>query len=587
MMRSISAIVLLIVCVSWNRAAADDKVQTEVKKDVVLRALVDELERGKDGLKLEDLQRPYFIEYGLGDTVSSSAGARLGALTSSSENRWRRLRTSIRVGSYDQDNTNFSGDYGGYYFSMFGGMGGADIPIEDDYNAIRQGIWWATDREYKSVIENYERKLAFMKTKVIEDKPPDFSHEDPTVSFEDRVEVAISLKDLEKMATDLSRIFLEYPDVQSSSVNINGTAGNKYLVNTEGTRLRVGDARFSLTISATVQADDGMRLSDSINVYARKLDGLPSMKDLSERCRKMVQQLVAIKNAPKLESYTGPVLFEPRAAAVLFSQRFAGQFAGGQRPIGSQSNPDDFEKKLNKRILPKFLNVVDDPTKESIDGQVVMGHYLYDDQGVKVRPVTLVEGGRLKTLVMSRNPSKTFKKSTGHGRGDYRPSPSVGCLVVTSSDAQAEQALRRKLLEACADEDLEFGIRIAVLGSAEGDSGRYSEYLSSLGISGFARGGGEGGTPLAMYKVYPDGHEELVRGAEIARFDLKAFKRMLAAGDKPYVLNSGGTGGRTVVAPGLLFEELDLAKIERDFDKPPILPNPLARAQKPADEADE
>jgi hypothetical protein len=78
--------------------------------------------------------------------------------------------------------------------------------------------------------------------------------------------------------------------------------------------------------------------------------------------------------------------------------------------------------------------------------------------------------------------------------------------------------------------------------------------------------------------VYADGHEELVRGAEIARVDLKAFKRMLAAGDTPYVLNTAGGGdGQTVVVPALLFEELDLAKIDRDFDKPPILPTPLAR----------
>jgi TldD protein len=80
-----------------------------------------------------------------------------------------------------------------------------------------------------------------------------------------------------------------------------------------------------------------------------------------------------------------------------------------------------------------------------------------------------------------------------------------------------------------------------------------------------------------MYKVFPDGHEELVRGAEIARIDLKVFKRMLAAGDTPYVLNTGGGDGSTVVAPAMLFEELDFAKIDRDFDKPPILPTPLAR----------
>jgi len=92
--------------------------------------------------------------------------------------------------------------------------------------------------------------------------------------------------------------------------------------------------------------------------------------------------------------------------------------------------------------------------------------------------------------------------------------------------------------------------------------------------------GGRGGLiPLAMYKVFRDGREELVRGAQVARLDLKAFKRLLAAGDKPYLLNTGGPEGRTTVVPALLFEELDLAKIDRDFDKPPQLPNPLARGE--------
>jgi len=31
----------------------------------------------------------------------------------------------------------------------------------------------------------------------------------------------------------------------------------------------------------------------------------------------------------------------------------------------------------------------------------------------------------------------------------------------------------------------------------------------------------------------------------------------------------------------MLFEELDLAKVDRDFDKPPILPSPLARSAAP------
>jgi TldD protein len=575
-MRRFAAVVFIIACVSSVWGQTGDAVQTEMKRDVVLRALVDELERGKIGLQLEDLQRPYFIEYALMDTTSAAATAKLGAVTSSGENRSRRLRTSIRVGSYELDNTNFQGDYGSYYRrGRFGGGFGGRIPIEDDYDAIRQEIWWATDREYKSVLENYESKLAFMKTKVIEDKPDDFAQAEPVVHFEPRLEPSVDRSRLERMAAALSEIFREYPAVQSSSVSIGGEGGNRYLANTEGTRLRTAGLHYMVSIDATVQADDGMKLSDSITVYARQFDELPSLEELSERCHQMVKRLIDVKNAPTLEAYTGPVLFDAEAAAAIFSQRFARQFAGGQRPVGSQSDPDDFEKKIGKRILPRFVNVVDDPTREVIGGLPVVGHYRYDDEGVEVQPLTLVEDGRLKALVMSRNPSKAFDESTGHGRGAYSPSSTVGCLIVSGTDAADDEALKEELIEAVLDEDLEYGIRVAALGDVGAGGGSYSEYYSSFG----SRGGRGGGTaPLVMYKVYPDGREELVRGAEIARIDLKAFKRMLAVGDHPYVLNMGsGSQGRTVVSPAMLFEDLDLAKIDQDFDKPPILATPLNR----------
>ncbi|MHC4697654.1 MAG: metallopeptidase TldD-related protein, partial [Planctomycetota bacterium] len=210
-------------------------------------------------------------------------------------------------------------------------------------------------------------------------------------------------------------------------------------------------------------------------------------------------------------------------------------------------------------------------------GVPVLGHYKYDDQGVPARPVTLVKDGRLKTLVMSRNPSKEFKNSTGHGRGSHRVSTSTGCLVISADQGLDEAALKTELLEACADEDLEYGIRVASLAGSM-RSGGFSPYGFGGDFDMFSgRRRGSGTDPLVMYKVFPDGREELVRGAEFAEIDLKAFKRILAAGDKPYVLNTGGTTGRTVAVPALLFEELDLAKIDRDFDKPPILPTPLAR----------
>ncbi len=547
---AIAALTLLAAAV----ARAADPADAEMQKDVILRAMVDELQRDHAGLKLEDLERPYFIEFGITDTGTAYAVAELGAIIAQNQQRGRSLRTDVRVGSYQLDNTNFGG--GGY---GEGGGGGADMPIEDDYTAIRQAIWWTSDRDYKGVVEELVQKKAFMEGKLIENKPDDWSHEPPAVYFEDRADLNLDPKPLQELATALSAIFREFPDIQSSRVTVSAVATNKYLVNTEGSRMRTAAVLYTLSASATVQADDGMKLSDSTMAYARKLAELPARDELIKRCREMAQQLIKVKSAPKLDSYTGPVLFDAEAAAAIFGAQFRGAFAGGQRPVGSRSNPDDFANKLNKRILPKFLSVEDDPSKTEIAGEPVLGHYVYDDQAVKAQTVQLIDHGRLKALLMSRNPSKEYSQSNGHGRGSYGASrAAVGCLVVTAQPATDAAGLKRELLEACNDEGLEYGIRIGALGSS----------------------GGRGGSgPLMMFKVFPDGHEEPVRGAEIARIDLKAFKHMLAAGDKPYVLNnaSGSGDGQTLVVPAMLFEELDLAKIDRDFDKPPILPSPLAR----------
>ena len=550
-------------------AEAPTGIDAALKQDVVLRALVDELDRNFTGLKLEDLERPYFIEYALADATGFSVSAVLGAVTDDSDYRARQLRATVRVGSYELDNTNFMGGGRGFPYGRGGGGGGgmAALPIEDNYEAIRQAIWWATDREYKDVVETLAQKKAFMESKLIEDKPPDFAPAEPAVHFDPPAQFDLHADQLKRLAIELSGVFREYPQVQDSSVGLTAGGGNKYLVNTEGTRLRIASTTYTLAIEATVQAEDGMELSDSIEIEVRKFTDLPSLAELTAKCRKLVDRLTQVRDAPILDAYTGPVLFDAEPATSLFAGQFAGRFSGGQRPVGSSTSPDDFENKLGQRILPRGVRVVDDPTREEIAGQPAMGHYRYDDEGVPAQAVTLVEGGKLQTLLMSRNPSKDFATSNGHGRGMFGPQASAGSLMLTADEGESEADLRAELLEAAADEGLDFALRVEALGSVGGGGG-YGRYF---------RGGG-GQTPLVMYKVYPDGKEEQVRGVQIARIDLRSFKDVLAFGDQLYVSNSGrGTQGRTVAAPAMLFEELDLAKIDEDFDKPPILPAPVAR----------
>ena len=124
-----SFVVVAVLCGgSASDLFADSDVKKAVAGDVVLRAMVDELNRGLDGLRLDDLERPYFIEYGAQDAVFLSISASLGAIVNRTQQRGRTLRVNTRVGSYELDNTNFVG--GG-----FSGLARASLPIEDDYEA--------------------------------------------------------------------------------------------------------------------------------------------------------------------------------------------------------------------------------------------------------------------------------------------------------------------------------------------------------------------------------------------------------------------------------------------------------------------
>jgi hypothetical protein len=92
---------------------------------------------------------------------------------------------------------------------------------------------------------------------------------------------------------------------------------------------------------------------------------------------------------------------------------------------------------------------------------------------------------------------------------------------------------------------------------------------------------------VLAYKVYADGHEELVRGLRFRGFSTRLLRDIVAASDEPVAfdfVNNGlpfaihGAGGyvapTTVVAPAVLFEEVELERIQDERSKPPIVPPP-------------
>ena len=90
--------------------------------------------------------------------------------------------------------------------------------------------------------------------------------------------------------------------------------------------------------------------------------------------------------------------------------------------------------------------------------------------------------------------------------------------------------------------------------------------------------------PVMVYRVYPDGREELVRGVDLIGTPLAAFSKIIAGDDKVAVFNGicgAESGGVPVSAasPGILISQIEVQKKEKSQERPPILPPPFVEHQ--------
>ena len=529
-------------------ATADEVRSTE---DVVMRAMVDELERSMKELSIEGLPKPYLIQLGAQDRVTYNMNAEYGAVTKSDDNRSRTLNVRVRVGSYELDNTNFRRPFGQF------GM----LPQDDDYTALRCAIWLLIDRDYKQAVETLTSKQAYLKDKKAEDRPSDYSAAPAVTEVKPRAQLAFDANEWEKNLAKLSERFNQYPKIQDARVTLFAGTVDEWIVNSEGTRLRTSDSGIGIDVSAELQASDGMPLSDSLSYLGERLDQLPAMDKMLADIDEMCAKLIALSEAPILDQYTGPVLFEPRASGRVFDSLLGDGVCARPQAVGAGEDPNNLEKKLGLRILPRSFQIYDDPGPRMFGDTVLAGSFEFDDEAVAAKRVNLVEKGILKDMLSSRAPTKKIAKSSGHGRsggvGDAHAQ--VGCLYVSDENGISNDELRRELTQAAQEEGLAFGLRIAALESGSDNAL---------------------GNPIYAYKVACDGgKEELVRGLQFRSVQTRALKRLLAAGTESKAYNALSRVSSSFIAPAVVFEELELARIEREFDKLPILPPPALRGK--------
>jgi predicted Zn-dependent protease len=536
-----------------------------VEQSPLLTAMKTELDRSVKTLAHADSVPMYFLSYQVTDTDRRTISASYGAIGTDDHSRTRILDIDLRYGDYRLDNTREirgSNDYGSFY----GGY--TMLPLQDDEKAIRTAIWEATDNECKAALEQYTKVKTNQNVMVEqEDTSADFSIEKPNVFVGSTVAVTCDTAAWETRLRELSALFKDYPFVQNSSINMSITNDNRYFVSSEGSSIQQGKSYVRLSVTCSGTCSDGMQIQRYDGFDAATIEGLPADSVVVKTIHRLVGELEVLLKAPLAEPYSGPAILVNRAAGVYFHEIFGHRIEGHRQK--SESEGQTFAKKVNQKILPDFISVIDDPTLSEFKGEFLRGHYLYDDEGVKTEKVTVVDNGVLRNFLMSRSPVRGFPVSNAHGRKQAGRSvvSRQGNLMVRSTKELPFDSLLAQLKEECRKQGKPYGLIFYDISGGFTSTGRSGPQAFKV-------------IPLLVYKYYTDGRPmEAIRGVDIVGTPLASFEQIIATGNDYDTFNGtcGAESGMvpvSAIAPSVLVASMEVEKKFKEQQKPPILPPP-------------
>ena len=529
----------------------------------VLDVMSEELERSRAAF-VEQPTPIYYLSYEITEVKSASASGAFGALTGWTENDARSLDIDLRVGSPALDNTRELRSQGR---GARNARTNVRVPMEDE--ALRTVLWYQTDRKYKQALERFTMVRSDEQVSVeADDTSGDFSVGQAERASAKALPIEVDRAAWEDRVRRYTEPFAESPHVLSARARISADAEARWYVNTEGSAIRTSAAHYRISISASTRADDGMVLPRTEQFFSLTPGGLPDDETVMAVVHGMVADLEALREAPLVEPYTGPAMLSGRASGVFFHE-ILGHRLEGHRQKGATEG-QTFRKMVGEQVLARTFSVVFDPTIDLLAGADLGGGYRYDNEGVKARRVPAIIDGVLKGFLMGRTPIEGFPRSNGHGRKStgFAPVARQSNLIVEVSESSTRDQLKAQLIAMAEAAGKPFGLLFDRIQGGFTSTGRRMPNAFNV-------------TPTMVYRINPDGSEELVRGADLIGTPLTAFSRIVAGGDDPEVFN-GSCGAESgwvpvsAVSPSILVSQIEVQKKGTSHARLPILPPPAS-----------
>lgn len=522
----------------------------------VLRSLKSELSRSFSTLKKQDPE-VFYMGYTAEESEIWGLAVTQGVVSAYQHVKNRGLDVDLRVGSHEFDNTRQGGDYEPV---------SAALPLEDDPLALRVPIWLATEEAYRNGVEQLIALKAVDAVSSKEDEAPDFSMEKPVKLIEPMSEFAFALEPYIERAKALSRVMIKVPELLIDGVDVSVSRDTRFFASTEGSEIQTTQVSARLTLRATAIAPDGMMLWRERTFFAREPDDLPDQATAITAAEQLASQVKALRVAPLGEPYSGPAILDGEAAAVLAHEVLGHRVEGHRQKRKGEGQT--FKQKIGERVMPRGFDIYDDPTIKRLNGTDLGGFYFFDDEGIAGQRATILKDGVFQGFLMSRSPLPDFARSNGHGRREsgHGIVARQANLIVEPSRPVARKLLLDKLISMLKKQNKPYGLRVEAVAGGHTLTDTYNPQAFEV-------------RPVLVYRVYPDGRQELIRGVKLEGTPLNMLSQVVAAGDDFSVFNGrcGAESGMVPVAavsPSLLVSQIEVTRAPRNHQKPPILPAP-------------
>ncbi len=518
------------------------------------RLAAKEAKRATGGLRKPGFPKLYYLSYLIRDLEIYEVEARYGALYRDERYLRRNCLADARVGSARKDQVTDGGLFDNSDEDESHGY--VELPISDRASAMQIGLWRLTDAKYREAEEAYLRKRAHELTYL--DKS---EHLGSWQRCKPREHLGtVDLPEIDgdywsKFVEKASATLLDFPRIRNSHVGLKVRHQTNLFVNSDGSVSIESLAYWQLEAYLWFLSKDGDGIPWTVSHFTPHPEQLPDLNSFRREIRAAARLLEQIADAPRIHSYSGPVLLEPIAAGLMIHEALGHRLEGNR--LRATGEARTFADSLGTRVLPEFLTLHDDPTIqcwEDHQGQEhgLVGHYLFDDEGIAAEDAGLIKDGVLTGFLTGRTPVGPRHRSNGHSRsGRHERSMSrMGVTMLEASTTHDEKSLRQQLIDQIKAQGLPYGIRIidATGGETATEAYDFQAFLGEVNLAS---------------RIYPDGREELVKGVNFIGTPLNAVHGILAAGDRPELDNAwcGAESGFvpvSTISPSLLVRHLEL-----------------------------